>query len=89
MIQTAPAFAVILPVFKPVYNFHQGFFKSVDTVYERENLGLSKEQDIRRVHSCHLGNWSRYHATSTITRHFMDSTKFASNMIEPKRPVYK
>ena len=33
------------------HNFHKGIFKSVETVYERENLGLSEKQGIGRFRS--------------------------------------
>ena len=45
--------------------FHKGIFKTVKTVYERENLGLSAEQVIGGFHGRLFGNGCHNHETST------------------------
>ena len=65
---TAPAFEC--------ENFHKGIFKTVKTVYERENLGLSAEQVIGGFHDRLFGNGYHNHETSTKKRHLMESTKW-------------
>ena len=50
MIPTAPAFAVTVQVSNHCNNFHKGIFKAVETVHDRESLGLFDEQGIARVH---------------------------------------
>ena len=45
-------------------NFHKGIFNTLKTVYEWENLCLSEEQGIGRVHCLLFGNWSHNHAIS-------------------------
>ena len=64
-------------------NFHKGIFKTVKTVYERENLGLSAEQGIGGFHGRHFGNGSHNHETSTKIRHFMESTKWLRTWLSP------
>ena len=47
----------------------------MDTVYERENLGLSEKQGIGRVHGHLFLYWCHNHATSTTKHHFMEWMK--------------
>ena len=63
-------------------NFHKGIFKTVKTLYERENLGLSEEQGIGGFHG-RLGNGCHNHATSTKKHHFTESTKWLRTWLSP------
>ena len=64
-------------------NFHKDIFKTMETVSEPENLGLSEKQGIWRVHGCLFANYSHKHATSTTKCHFMDSTKWLQTWLIP------
>ena len=64
-------------------NFHKGIFKTVKTVYERENLVLSAEQVIGGFHDRLFGNGCHNHKTSTKKRHFMESTKWLRTWLSP------
>ena len=61
--------------------FHKGIFKIV--IYEREQLGLSKDQGTRRNHNRRFGYWFNNHATSTTKGHFIDSTKWLQKWLSP------
>ena len=65
------------------HNLHKGIFKSVETVYKRENLGLSEKQGIGRFRGRLFGNLSHNRATLTIKRHFMESTKWLQKWLSP------
>ena len=64
-------------------NSHKGIFKTVKTVYERENLGLSAEQVTGGFHGRLFGNGCHNHKTSTKKRHFMESTKWLRTCLSP------
>ena len=64
-------------------HFHKVIFKTVKTVFEQENLGLSVEQVIGGFHRCLLGNRCHNHETSTKKRHFMESTKRLRTWLSP------
>ena len=65
------------------HNFHKGIFKTAETVYERENLGLSAEQGIGRFHGRLFGNMSHNRATSTKKCHFMKTTTWLQTLLSP------
>ena len=63
-------------------NCKNGSFKTMETVSDSENLGLSEKQGIGRVHGRLFANYSHNHATST-TSHFLESTKWLQTWLIP------
>ena len=64
------------------HKFHKSIFKTVETVYERGNHGLSEEQGIGRFHSRLFFNVYHNRATSTKKKKtsFNGIDKMASNV---------